>query len=648
MKIPVEWLKEYVHVKKSAKEMAESFTLLGLMLDKPIQTYKDGKYSTEVLDLEHRMDRSDWLSILGCARDYAAFEGLEFSMPPVHKEPGLAPKQEQIVKIEVKCPDVVNRFNTKVFRNIKVKPSPSWLKDRLEAYGIPSINNIVDITNYVMIEYGQPMHAQDLAKMEAREIVIRKAKQGEEVTTLLGETVKLTPEQFVLTQASKATVIGGIVGGNTTGVDEKTTDIVLDAGNYNQNNIRRSSRSLKILNETVLRYDKYLHPELTQHAMERAVYLILELAGGDYYENVDWCPKNYARSIINFRNSRLEKMSGMIIERARVKEIIEALDYKVLQEKDGGYELEVPYFRTDVVVEDDVVADILRINNYDKIPIKLIDRAPPQDVTPTIYMFEEKLRDLMVSLEFHEHITNPMTVKDDSETGQVVLENALTAEKSALRTDMKTTLEPVVSNYQKHGHTNIRVFEIGKTYHVDGNKKKFDSYEELRNLQVIYKNVENSAYENSRATKKILATLMRGLGLSDYKLEGIGNEVSIVVSENVVGKLAVFGFMLFTEILLKQAKTSHRVASELSNYTVEKLSLVLDLKKPFGPVYQELKGFHDDIVEVEVEEEYIGKELGENKKAVLVKITYKTSQTEKIRTGLLKVLRSKHKVEHRE
>jgi len=625
MKIPVEWLKEYVPVKKPAKDVAESFTLLGLMLDKAVQTYKDGRYSTEVLDLEHRMDRSDWLSMLGCARDYAAFEGVKFEMPPVHKEPGLAPKQEQIVKIEVACPDVVNRFNTRVFRNIKVKPSPSWLKNRLKAYGMTSVNNIVDITNYVMIEYGQPMHAQDLSKMETQEIVIRKAKDGEEVTTLLGETVKLTPNQFVLTQDGKATVIGGIVGGNTTGVDEKTTDIVLDAGNYNQNNIRKSSRSLKILNETVLRYDKYLHPELTQRAMERAVYLILELAGGDYYENVDWCPKNYKRSVINFRTSRLEQMSGMVIEQPRIKEIIEALGYKILQEGDSNYELEVPYFRTDVVVEDDVVADILRINNYEKIPIKLVDGAPPKDITPAIYMFEEQLRDHMVSLGFHEHITDPLIIKDDRKPDQVVLENALTTEKSALRTDMETTLKPVADNYEKHGHLNIRIFEIGKTYHTNGHKSKFGSYEERRSLQVWQKISGNSAYETSRATKQVLATLMRDIGLRDYNLEGEGSEADIIIAGDKVGKLTMFGFVLFTKILLKQAKASHRVVSELPNYTVEKLSLVLDLNEPFGPVYQEIKSFHRDIIDVEVEEEYTGKGPGKKKKAVLVKITYVTS-----------------------
>jgi phenylalanyl-tRNA synthetase beta chain len=180
MRLPLIWLKDYVSLRKSPKEIAESFTALGLMLDKPIQK--------DVLDLEHRMDRSDWLSVTGCARDLAAMEGQAFKFPELNKSAGKQPDREQTIEIKVECPELVRRFNTRVFRGIKVKKSPSWLSERLELYGIPSINNVVDITNFVMVELGQPMHAQDISKMEKPEIVIRRAKKGEEITTLLGNS----------------------------------------------------------------------------------------------------------------------------------------------------------------------------------------------------------------------------------------------------------------------------------------------------------------------------------------------------------------------------------------------------------------------------------------------------------------------------
>ena len=648
MIIPLEWLKEYVNTKRPAKEVADSFTSLGLMLDKPIRTFKQGKYTTEILDLEHRMDRSDWLSLLGCARDYAAFEGLEFKLPPVHQKPGLSPKPEQIIKIEVSCPDLVNRFNTKVFRNIKVKPSPDWLKNRLEAYGIPSINNVVDVTNYVMVEYGQPMHAQDLAKMRSPEIVIRRARDGEEVTTLLGETVKLTSDQFVLTQSGQATVIGGIVGGNSTGVDLGTTDIVLDAGNYNQNNIRKSSRYLKIQNETVQRYDKFLHPMLAQLALERAIYLILDLAGGDYYENVDWYPKAFKEQTIDFSLARLEKVGGLKMEAAHVEKIISRLGYEILEEKSGLYRLKVPYFRTDVLVEDDVAADILRISDYRNIPFKMIEQAPPKDITPEIYVFEDKLRDIMVSLGGHEHITDPMVTGEPAQSDQVVLENALTSDQNALRTSILDTLTPVLKNYQRSGFAQTFLFEVGKTYHVVGDKKKLSDYEERRTLQVLQEANGLSAYENSRRTKKLLSALLRDLGIEAYSMRKEGEQVDILVSGVKAGQLGIFDFWLSTKVLLEHAQTTRRAASEAMNYTTERLSLILGMNKPFGPVYQEIKSHHPDIVSLEVEEEYTGEKIGQDKKAVLVKLVYKTSQTEKIRQELLKILKTKHGVEHRE
>jgi phenylalanyl-tRNA synthetase beta chain len=332
MKIPVEWLKQYIKTEKETKELAQSFTFLGLMLDKPLADYMDGSYTTPILDLEHRMDRSDWLSITGCARDLAAFERVDFISPELYTQEGKKPNSDQIVDVKVECPDMVNRFNTRVFRNIRVGESPAWLKNRLQSYGIPSINNIVDITNYVMVETGQPLHAQDLAKLEKPEIIIRKARKGEKMVTLLGDTVELDESNFVLTQNDKPTVIGGIVGGQTTGISNTTTDFVLDAGNYNQTAIRKASRRIKIQNETVLRCDKFLHPDLTEYAIHRATKLILELAGGIYYSNIDWYPNQQKHKKFILRMERLEKLSGMTFLKAGVKEILVRLGYVILNE----------------------------------------------------------------------------------------------------------------------------------------------------------------------------------------------------------------------------------------------------------------------------------------------------------------------------
>ena len=279
MIVPIRWIKDYLTTHKTPKEIAKSFTEIGLMLDRPI--------NGEVLDLEHRMDRADWLSILGCARDFAAFEDIKFSEPEL-KSTELEKRTE--LQIHVKS-DKVNKFRTRIIKNIQVKESPKFIQERLIDYGLPVINNIVDITNFVMVEYGQPLHAQDIDKFETKEIVLRDSETGESIQTLDGTTTKLVEGTLVLTESKKPICIGGIVGGLRTGVTETTKDIILDAGNYHQASIRKASRTLNIRNETVSRSEKFLSPELVDLAIIRATDLILEHAGGEAFENDDY--ENY-------------------------------------------------------------------------------------------------------------------------------------------------------------------------------------------------------------------------------------------------------------------------------------------------------------------------------------------------------------------
>ena len=376
-----------------------------------------------------------------------------------------------------------------------------------------------------MVELGQPMHAQDLAKMKAPEIVIRKAKREESVKTLLGETIKVDGGQFVLTQKGIPTVIGGIVGGASTGVDDKTADIVLDAGNYDQNNVRKSSRKLKIQNETVLRYDKFLHPKLTEIAIARATKLILDLAGGEYYENIDWYPKKSRVKKMDLRMSRIEAIGGMKINIKRVKEILESLEYKVLAESNKGLNLEVPYFRTDVEVEDDLVSDVLRISDYEKIPISLINRSPPKEITPDIYNFENKVKDVCVSLGLHEHITNPLVSRESNNDKQVLLENALSSEQNAVRTNVYDTLFPITGSYKSRGCEEIGLFEIGRIYNINASNKGGFGFKEIRVLEVIY-HAKKKPHEVVPHTKVLLNGVLNNLGIENVEYKKSKNKTN--------------------------------------------------------------------------------------------------------------------------
>ena len=571
MKIPLIWLKDYVETEKSAKELAASFTQLGLMLDKPL-----GK--DNVLDLEHRMDRADWLSIIGCARDLAAFENTKLNVPKAYGKPGKKADPKDHVKIEVTTPSV-RRFQTRVFRDIKVGPSPKWLVEKLSLYGMDSINNIVDITNFVMVEYGQPMHAQDLAKLKGQDISIRQAKPGEKLTTLLGTEVTLDADAFVLTSGGEVTVIGGIVGGKQTGVTEDTTDIILDSGNYDSRVIRKVSRRLKIMNESVSRNDKFLDPRLIDAALSRATALILELAGGTYYENGDYYPSPAKPKTQTLRLSRLHLLSGMDITLGTAKKILKSLDYAVVEEGEDTLTLEIPYFRTDVEVEDDLVADILRIHNYTTIPVQAMTTPVPTDITPSIYRFEDRLRDLMVAQGAHEHITSSL-VTATNQSGQVMLANALSTDQNALRTNLVDGLKQVLTTYKKHNQENVVVFEIGKVFSKD--KKE---YLEHRQLTAV----------GRQDVRDSLATLLISLGIKGYL---VNENLEIFVDDKNIGSMTQDRFTVTTDRLMALAKNYKGIVSEFKHSPTQDLSYVTPSKVPYFDLItavNENKGGWEDI-----------------------------------------------------
>lgn len=549
MKIPLVWLKDYVKTDASPREIASSFTQLGLMLDKPLD-------SSGVLDLEHRMDRSDWLSILGCARDYAAFSQLKLNYPQTNTKPVPKVKPSEMVEITVTTPHV-RRFNTRLVKNVKVGESPNWLKERLTAYGIKSINNVVDITNFVMVEYGQPMHAQDTAKLSKREITLRPAKKSERITTILGTDITLDPDTFILSSGGVPTVIGGIVGGSETAVTNTTTELILDAGNYDQSVVRKTSRRLKIINETVSRYDKFLHPDLCEIALDRATYLLEKEAGATVYINYDYYPTIATPTTMTLTYSRLQTLSGLVFSTKVIKRILTALEYQIVKETKDSLTLTIPSFRTDVEVEDDIVADILRINDYSQIPNSPLTTPVPPEITHPLYRFEDTLRDLMVAQGAHEHITTSL-VQDRGVPGEIKLSNALSSDQNALRTSLVPKLTEIRDNYEKYSssHHAIPLFEIGVVFYQDQS-----GYHERHDLTV-------------QSNSLTPATLLHHLGLTPKQYGPLVVGKPIKINGESVGTYPAPGcYTLDTALLLKHYVPYQGYTTEISHLPTRDLSI---------------------------------------------------------------------------
>ncbi len=404
-----------------------------------------------------------------------------------------------------------------------------------------------------MVEYGQTMHAQDIAKLDGKDITIRPAKKDEKLTTLLGTKIELDPEICILTSGGVPTVLAGIVGGITTSVTTSTLDIVLDAGTYDSRYVRKISRRIKIMNESVSRNDKFLDPRAIDFALDRATDLILELAGGTYYINDDYYPSPVEPKTMTLRLSRLQLLSGMDIDLKTASDILTRLEYRIMETHDDSLVIEVPYFRTDVEVEDDLVSDILRINNYTNIPNIALSTPVPLDITPAIYKFEDKLRDLLVAQGGHEHITSSLTTSN-GQSDEIVLSNALSNDQNALRRDLLSGLNHVVTTYNKHLVKQSLIFEIGKVF-----RKNDKAYLEGRFLTVI-------------GTRDSLSTLLSSLGIGTYS---INENLEITISDKVVGNMTPTSYTLVTDALMQFAVPYLGIISDFLHTSTLDLSLLV-------------------------------------------------------------------------
>lgn len=302
MKIPLNWLKEYVELPSDVEELTQKLTAIGHMQDKKPEKIGDDT----VIDLEVRQNRPDCLSILGIAREVAAVTNRGLKVPStssvmlsaesvdqhqseqkilkfrLHRECSTksAQVQDDTLSIQNTAHELCKRFNAhriRVDRSQSTVDSPSWIKDRLQAYGIKTISPLVDITNYVTIELGEPLHAFDIRHVEDGTIVIRRAKEGEKLTILGGKVLTLTTDDLVISSKSKALSLAGMIGGAVSGVHPDTTEIVLEAATYNQASIRRSSIRHSVRTEASTRHEKFLHPHLAEIALQRAASLIVEI-----------------------------------------------------------------------------------------------------------------------------------------------------------------------------------------------------------------------------------------------------------------------------------------------------------------------------------------------------------------------------------
>ncbi len=280
MKISYNWLKEFVDIDLAPRDLAAKLTMVGLAVDAV-----DAHGDDFILEFDLTSNRPDCLSHLGIAREAAVVCGKTLRLPGIALSEAQT-KGSEVASVEILSPEFCPRYTARVISGVKIGPSPAWLVDRLEAMGQRSVNNIADITNYVMLELGQPLHAFDLNRLKEKRIIVRAARPGEMITTLDGEERELTPEMLVIADAGRAVALAGIKGGEDSGISDATRDVLLEAAYFTPAQVRATSKSLGLGTEASYRFERGTDPEIVPFASDRAAAMIAEIAGGEVLRGI--------------------------------------------------------------------------------------------------------------------------------------------------------------------------------------------------------------------------------------------------------------------------------------------------------------------------------------------------------------------------
>jgi phenylalanyl-tRNA synthetase beta chain len=364
MKISLNWLRDYVETGRKAEQMAEILSDLGLPCE-GIEHLADDA----VIDVEVTSNRGDCLSHIGIARELAAATGKKLRLPEIRLEETDRPASE-FVQVEIQEPDWCRRYTARVIEGVKIGPSPEWMVKRLEAVGMRSVNNVVDATNYAMMETGQPPHAFDYATIEGRKIIVRKAAPGEQIVSIDGTQCALTPEMLVIADARRPVAVAGIMGGLATEVSNATTTILLEDAYFDPVCIRTTERRLGLPSEASFRFERIVDIERIDWASQRTAQLIVQLAGGRVGRGmVDAYPRPYQPLEMTMRLSRLSKLLGIEVPTEVVLKILSALCFEP-RLRDGSVTCTVPTWRSDVDREADLIEEVARVYGYDKMPTR--------------------------------------------------------------------------------------------------------------------------------------------------------------------------------------------------------------------------------------------------------------------------------------
>ncbi len=663
MRVPVSLLREFVAVPVGEPELVQRLTLGGFEVEEVLDIGGE-----KVLEINVTPNRGDCLSVLGIAREVAALFGATLS-PPRKSFPKTFPKKSKAnsdrISVAVKAAKPCPRYAMAFISGVRVAPSPVWLVRRLEQFGIRSINNIVDVTNYVMMELGQPLHAFDANKLRGNKIIVRMAFAGEKLLTLDGEEQELETKDLVIADAEGAVALAGIMGGKDSEIDQQTTDVALECAFFDPSVIRRTSRRLGLQTDSSYRFERRVDPELLP-ALHRALSLIQEVGGGQI-ESIPYKDKNrltpsLRSQKITFLPNSVASYLGGSWHASEMRRVFKRLSFEVRDLGKRGWEVTLPSYRGDVFENVDLIEEIVRIEGLEKIPVTFPALTTPPlrvDGSAAVATLGRQVRRLLIRLGLHEviHLSffSPDDVKklDPSflEKG-VFLDNPLGQEYSMMRPTLIPSLLNTAAYHHRHKIFSVRFFELRNCFQRDN-----DRIRETKTLSGILtgqrllshwgdfkKGQETDFYD----MKGILEMIFNDLRLKDisFSLKSApvdflhpGKQALISVGEEVVGRMgemhpdlqnrfdlkkAAFVFELNWDILtaLSIKKGTGRYFRGYSHHPrVERdIALVVHEDVMAGSILEFIKKQDASIQEVLVFDLYRGEPVPAGKKSVAFSI----------------------------
>lgn len=465
MKISYRWLSELVTLTLNPKELAERLTMVGLAVE-GVERVRDD----HILDFDLTSNRPDALSHLGIAREAALVCGTSLT------QRALALKESEdeataVTSVEILDPDLCPRYSARVVRGVKVGSSPAWLAERLESIGQRSVNNVADITNYVMFEMGQPTHAFDLNLLHGRRIVVRRPRPGEQITTLDGFERELAPEMLVIADADRPVAVAGVMGGADTEINERTTDVLIESAYFNPASIRHTARALGMDTEASYRFARGVDFEAQVRAADRVAQMISEIGGGEVLSGaIDVYPARISCDQVSLRESRVERLTGLKVSIERSAEILRGLEFDV--EHTAGERVlraTAPSFRIDISREEDLVEEVARHVGYDMVDVTL-----PQWSGAGRYLAGDtrrrNVRRALTSIGFDEAYSFSFVSGERDrwfrldDKPPATLLNPIDVDQSEMRASLITGLLEAVQRNFNQGTRDLKLFEIGRVF----------------------------------------------------------------------------------------------------------------------------------------------------------------------------------------